>query len=203
MSKFQISNFKYQISGLKRHLIFVICYSTFLILAFALRLAPLGRYVTPDEPAWVYRSIRFADALSSGDWSAVPVTGHPGATTMWLGALGVQAARLLHPAESSVHLDFLRRLAWLSPESGVVYPHLAYFLPWGRATVALFTALGLALLYPLLTRLLDRHASLVAIGLLAFDRFDFFAPERGSENRYTEHQSEQHNPIHANPVPPF
>ena len=34
-----------------------------LALAFLFRLAPLGRYVTPDEPAWVYRSLRFADGL--------------------------------------------------------------------------------------------------------------------------------------------
>ena len=65
MGKLQISNIRFQISNSKGNLIFVICYLTFLLLALLLRLAPLGRYVTPDEPAWVYRSIRFADQYSA------------------------------------------------------------------------------------------------------------------------------------------
>jgi hypothetical protein len=148
-----------------------LAFAVFLILGFFLRLVPFGRYVTPDEPAWIYRSIRFADALTSRDWSAVPVTGHPGATTMWLGAGGVQAAHLLYPARSSAHLAFIRHMAWLSPDSGAVYSHLAFFLPWGRAAVALSTTLGLAILYPLLTRLFDHRTALTATGLLAFDPF--------------------------------
>ncbi|MCK4450773.1 MAG: glycosyltransferase family 39 protein, partial [Anaerolineae bacterium] len=148
---------------------FVIC--SFFICSFVLRLAPLGRYVTPDEPAWVYRSICFADALTARDWSAVPSTGHPGVTTMWLGALGVAARRLLNPAESLAHLDWIRRLAWLAPENGEAFRHLVFFLPWGRVAVALVTTLGLVALYPLLTRLFDRRVALLAVGLLAFDPF--------------------------------
>ena len=136
-----------------------------------LRLAPLGRYVTPDEPAWVYRSVRFADALSARDWAAVPSTGHPGVTTMWLGAAGVAVHRLLDPATSLAHLDWIRRLAWLAPENGEAFRHLPFFLPWGRVAVALVTTLGLVVLYPLLTRLFDRRVALLAVGLLAFDPF--------------------------------
>jgi hypothetical protein len=141
------------------------------VLAFLLRLAPLGRYVTPDEPAWVYRSIRFADALTAGDWAAIPSTGHPGATTMWLGTAGVAVRQLLNPAESAVHLNWIRRLAWLAPENGEAFRHLAYFLPWGRVVVALTTTLSLVVLYPLLVRLFDRHVALLAVGLLACDPF--------------------------------
>ena len=47
-------------------------------IALALRLAPVNRYVTPDEPAWVYRSIRFGQALAARDLAAIPDTGHPG-----------------------------------------------------------------------------------------------------------------------------
>ena len=136
-----------------------------------LRLAPLGRYVTPDEPAWVYRSIRFADALSARDWAAVPSTGHPGVTTMWLGAAGVAVHRLLDPSTSLAHLDWIRCLAWLAPENGEAFRHLAFFLPWGRVAVALVTILGLIVLYPLLVRLFDRRVALLAVGLLAFDPF--------------------------------
>lgn len=162
---------KFQISRSKGHLTFVICYLTFLILAFLPRLAPLGRYVTPDEPAWVYRSIRFADALATRNWAAIPSTGHPGVTTMWLGALSVSIQRLLNPMESAAHLDWIGRTAWLDPESGEAFRHLAFFLPGGRIVVALTTTLGLAALYPLLTRFFDRKLATLTIGLLAFDPF--------------------------------
>ncbi len=142
-----------------------------IILSFLLRLAPLGRYVTPDEPAWVYRSIRFGDALSARDWAAVPSTGHPGATTMWLGAAGVAVQRLLDPTGSAAHLDWIRRLDWLTPENGEAFRRLAFFLPWGRVAVALVATLGLFLLYPLLARLFDRRVALLTVGLLAFDPF--------------------------------
>ena len=77
------------------------------LVAFGLRLAPLNRYVTPDEPAWVYRSIRFSQALASGNLAEIPATGHPGVTTMWLGSLGVQIHRWLAPHQAAVHLDWL------------------------------------------------------------------------------------------------
>ena len=39
-------------------------------LALLVRLAPLNRYVTPDEPIWVQRSVAFADAVAARDWAA-------------------------------------------------------------------------------------------------------------------------------------
>ena len=95
------------------------------MMALLLRLLPLGRYVTPDEPAWVYRSIRLYDALAAGDWAAVPSTGHPGVTTMWLGAAGIAIQRVLSPVESATHLDWIRRMAWLAPENAEAFRHLA------------------------------------------------------------------------------
>jgi 4-amino-4-deoxy-L-arabinose transferase-like glycosyltransferase len=139
--------------------------------AFAVRLVALGRYVTPDEPVWVLRSIRFAEALAARNWAAVPVTGHPGVTTMWLGALGVAVERLLAPATSQAHLEWLHRLAWLAPENGAAFPHLAYFLPAGRVAVALVTTAGLLLLYLLLRRLVGRRTALVGAALVGFDPF--------------------------------
>lgn len=139
--------------------------------AFVLRLSAIGRYVTPDEPAWVYRAIRFADAVTGQNWAAVPSTGHPGVTTMWLGAAGVAVQRLVDPAASAIHLDWIRRLAWLAPENGTALKHLGFFLPGGRVAVALVTTLGLAALYALLVRLFGRGVALLSVGLLAFDPF--------------------------------
>ena len=46
-------------------------------------------FVTWDEPAWTYRSARFLVALTRGDLRGTALTGHPGVTTTWLGALGL------------------------------------------------------------------------------------------------------------------
>ncbi len=142
-----------------------------LLAALVVRVAPFGRYVTPDEPAWVYRSILFADAIVARDWAAVPSTGHPGVTTMWLGSAGVAVRHLIAPAQSRPHLNWIRRMAWLGPENAEAIRHLAFYLPFGRAAVALTSVLGLAVVYHLCVRLFDRRIGLLVLGLLAFDAF--------------------------------
>ncbi len=160
------TGFKFQVSGFTFYVLRFTLYALLL-----LRLAPLGRYVTPDEPAWVYRSTRFADALEARDWAATPSTGHPGVTTMWLGATGVTIHRLISPAQGAAHLDWIRRMAWLAPENDEAFHHLAWFLPWGRVAVSLATALGLLGIYGLTARLFNRRAALLTAGLLALDAF--------------------------------
>ena len=142
-----------------------------LVVALAVRLIPLGRYVTPDEPAWVHRSILFADAVAARDWSAVPSTGHPGVTTMWLGAASVAARQAVDPEASAAHLDWIRRMAWLSPDNAEAFRHLGFFLPWGRFSVAVAAVLGLAVVYRIVARLTSTPSALVALGLLTFDPF--------------------------------
>jgi hypothetical protein len=90
---------------------------------------------------------------------------------MWLGAGGVTVHRLLNPEESVRHLDWIRNLAWLDPESGEAFRHLAFFLPGGRIAVALVTSLSLAVVFLLLSRLFDRRVTVVTVGLLALDPF--------------------------------
>ncbi|MBN1178117.1 MAG: glycosyltransferase family 39 protein, partial [Anaerolineae bacterium] len=131
----------------------------------------LGHYVTPDEPAWIERSIHFVDALAARDWAAVPSTGHPGVTTMWLGAAGIAVQRLLSPLESAAHVDWVRNLVWLAPDNAAAFAHLAYFLSAARIAVALTTTAGLFVAYRLMCRLFDRRTALLATGLLALDPF--------------------------------
>lgn len=53
------------------------------------RCIQLADFMTIDEPYhWIGRVRRFGAALATGDWAATNQTGHPGVTTMWLGALG-------------------------------------------------------------------------------------------------------------------
>ncbi|MBN2006740.1 MAG: glycosyltransferase family 39 protein [Anaerolineae bacterium] len=141
------------------------------LLALLVRLAPLNRYITPDEPIWVLRSIDFADAVAARDWSAIPQTGHPGLTTMALGALGIRLMQGFYPAEAAAHIAWLRNLAWLPPENGAAFTHLVFFLPTCRALVSVTTSLGLALAYLLARRRLgERPARLLAV-FLALDPF--------------------------------
>lgn len=143
----------------------------FVALALLVRWVSLGRYVTPDEPIWVMRSVRFADAIAAGDWAAIPQTGHPGVTTMAVGALGVRITTLLQPQASAAHLDWIRNLAWLAPENAAAFPHLTFFLPAGRILVMLLSATGIAGAYTLArTRLGERTARLLAL-FLALDPF--------------------------------
>ena len=142
-----------------------------ILAAVLVRLLPLKRYVTPDEPVWVYRSLRFADALASQDWAAVPSTGHPGVTTMWLGAAGVAARRWVDPVGGAADAAWIRSTAWLSPENWQALRRLSAFLPYGRVAVALTTALGLWVTYRLVAHLFDWRIAGVTLGLLAFDPF--------------------------------
>ena len=136
-----------------------------------MRLAPLNRYVTPDEPIWVQRSVAFADAVAARDWAAIPQTGHPGLTTMALGALGIRVTTWLHPAESAQHLAWIRNIAWLAPENAAAFAHLAFFLPAARLLVMMITAAGVALVYAVgRSRLGERTARWLAC-FLALDPF--------------------------------
>jgi hypothetical protein len=139
------------------------------IVALFVRLVPMGRYVTPDEPIWVMRSIRFRDAVRAHAWSQIPQTGHPGLTTMVLGAAGIQITRWLDPVAAAEHLSWLRNLAWLAPENAEAIRRLATFLPAARSLVAVVQSLGLALAYGVGRRRLGERASRWLAVLLALD----------------------------------
>ena len=141
------------------------------IVALFVRLMPLGLYVTPDEPIWVMRSVAFLQAVEAGDWADVPQTGHPGITTMALGALGVKTMAWLQPGATAVHRDWIANMAWLAPENAEAFEHLAYFLPAGRLLVAVVTSAGLAWAYQLGRRRLGARTSRWMALLLALDPF--------------------------------
>jgi len=140
-------------------------------LALLVRLAPLNRYVTPDEPIWVHRSVAFADAVATRDWAAIPQTGHPGLTTMALGALGIRLTTWLRPAEAATHLAWIRNVAWLAPENDAAFAHLAFFLPAARWLVMVIAAAGVALVYGMGRRRLGERAARWLACFLALDPF--------------------------------
>jgi hypothetical protein len=101
------------------------------LVALLPRLAAIGRYVTPDEPIWVYRSINFREALLTADWAATLQSGHPGVTVTWLGSIAIQLQLWLDPS-SRIHLDWLDQIYWLSPDNADAFRHLSAFLTAAR-----------------------------------------------------------------------
>ena len=127
-----------------------------------------GRYVTPDELAWVHRSVNMRQALLTADWGGTIQAGHPGVITTWLGTLGVQLTLAFN---SSAYTDFafIQKLAWTNPISGEAHQHLATFLTGGRVMVILATSAGIWLVYHLLSDTFRPTTALAGSALLALD----------------------------------
>lgn len=127
------------------------------VVVFLLALIPRatqGEFVTVDEAFhWFSRSERFLEAVRTGDYTATNVIGHPGVTTMWLGATGVMIHSGLADA-GLVNGDDPALFRWLL-----------------RLPVALMTSLCVALAYVLLVRLVDRRVALVAVLFWATEPF--------------------------------
>ncbi len=147
--------------------------STLAILALALiaRAGALKQYVTPDEPAWVQRSLSFTLALQRGDWASTAQIGHPGVTTMWLGSVGIAIKRLADPAAASEAIEWLKHVPGLAPENAEAFKRLGVFLTFARIPVIIVNALGVVGLYGLLRRLFDQRIAVLAAVLIALDPF--------------------------------
>ncbi len=125
------------------------------VVAFALRAADLHRILTVDEAYhWFARAAAFQAALAQGDLAGTNIIGHPGVTTMWLGAIGLWVQQGL------AGLGLL-------PAPDLAAPVPTWIML--RLPVAATAATGIALSYLLLLRLLDAPTALLAALLLASD----------------------------------
>ncbi len=126
------------------------------LLALTPRLLASGEIITVDEAYhWFERVATFRTAMLRGDYASTNIVGHPGVTTLWLGAMGV-------------HLHTLLADAGTIPSASAAPALYHQFL---RAPLALVAALGIGLAYPLLLRLLDRRVALLALVLWATEPF--------------------------------
>ena len=139
-------------------------------LSFIPRLVAIGRYITPDEPTWVYRSIQFRDALLAGDWAGTLVAGHPGVITTWLGALGASVHILISP-EAKEAYEWLAKMAFLTPDNVAAFERLAVLLSSGRLAIALVNSLGVVTIYLLARRLWGMRVAVVGGLFIALDPF--------------------------------
>ena len=145
-------------------------YAALFLLALLPRLAALGRYITPDELTWVYRSILFREALLDQRWADTLTAGHPGVITTWLGAAAISLQMAMQPASRAAY-EWATHLAWLAPDNAAAFEQLALFLSSGRLAVALVNSLGVLLLAGLVDRLFGRPVAVLAGLLLALDPF--------------------------------
>ncbi len=134
------------------------------------RLTAIGRYITPDELAWVFRSIQFRQALLAGRWADTIVSGHPGVLTTWLGMIGISLQLLIRPADQAIY-DWVTHVVWFTPDNMTLFSQLARFLMAGRVVTAVFNTLGIVVIYVLARRLWDDWVAAAAVLLLAFDPF--------------------------------
>jgi 4-amino-4-deoxy-L-arabinose transferase-like glycosyltransferase len=123
-------------------------------LALLPRTLDLADFFTIDEPYhWIGRVQRFSEALREGNWAATNQTGHPGVTTMWLGALG----------------------QWLGEQRGVYDPGWAgggaEYLAALRLPLAVVNSLAVVLGFLLLRRLLRPSVAFLGALLWATSPF--------------------------------
>ncbi len=139
------------------------------VLALVPRVLNLAAFLTIDEPAWVSRSARFAQALLRGDLAATFQTNHPGVVTMWTGSLGLWLYHWRHPAAGLS--DFL---AWAANSNNTPPADL---LPFVRFPTGVLAALSVAAVYLLARRTFGRPIALLGAVFVALDPF-FIAHSR-------------------------
>ena len=124
------------------------------LIALLPRITGLDDFYTIDEAYhWPGRVERFSNALANRDWAATNQTGHPGVTTMWLGALGRQLA-------------FARGMSdpgWAGGGAG--------YLAMLRLPLACVNTLAVMLGFLLLRRLIPHGAALLGAVLWATSPF--------------------------------
>ncbi len=130
-----------------------------------------SQFVTWDEPAWVYRSIKFLSALQQGDLAGTSLVGHPGVTVMWSGTLSLLWHTKVSGLVSPQQLRALGTIPALDVHDPTIIRQLVVLLPAAKQGILILHALIAVALYWLLARLLDRRYALVVSFMLCFDPY--------------------------------
>lgn len=134
------------------------------------RVMGLDVFVTPDERKWLARSANFYEAVSHQRWENTFQREHPGVTVMWAGTLGFlqrfpEYAQQT-PGQFTWDLEYLEQ--WLLENSTHTPIEM---LAAGRWWIVLFIALGLALAYIPLRRLIGTLPALIGLLFVVLDPF--------------------------------
>ncbi len=128
-------------------------------------------FVTWDEPAWTYRSARFLVALTRGDLRGTALTGHPGVTTTWLGALGLAWHAGVARTIDWSQILAVDALATLDVHDAATMRLLGALLPAAKSALPLAHAAIALGIYGLLRRLAGRGPAIAAVAVLAADPY--------------------------------
>jgi hypothetical protein len=136
-------------------------FAVFLVLLFVLAFVPRVLYPVSRPMQWYVRSVRFWEALDSGDLAGTYQRYHPGVSTMWIAGLG---------------LRMYARVAGLSSGDLLVPPvgesGIRYFpIVAGVAPLAAAISLCICLSTHLVSRLMGRRTGLLTGALLALDPY--------------------------------
>ncbi len=149
-----------------KHTLIQIIFACLLFLLFLIpRLPGLDQFVTPDEPTWEKRSANFYSALLRKNYPNTYQTGHPGVTTMWLGAL---AYKLKFPAYENYDKPNTGD-AWLFKVIEEHGPQPMELLATSRMLVALTVSLISVVCFLYARSLMGSLPALIGFALLAFD----------------------------------
>lgn len=129
------------------------------------------RFVTWDEPAWVFRSAHFIGALAEGELASTMQSGHPGVTTMWIGALSLLWRQWVGGQAITEQLTAVQALSAYDAIDADSLRLLVALLPQAKAGLPLAHALIALSVWLLLRRLLDWRYALVAVSLLVLDPY--------------------------------
>jgi hypothetical protein len=134
------------------------------------RVVGLDVFVTPDERKWLARSANFYEAASHQRWENTFQREHPGVTVMWAGTLGFLQRYPTYaqetPGQFTWEVENLER--WLL-ENTTHTP--IEMLAAGRWWIVLFIALGLAVAYIPLRRLIGTFPALIGSLFVLLDPF--------------------------------
>lgn len=131
------------------------------------RLFELDRFVTVDEPEWLFQSGNFYYALGQRDYAQTYRREHPGVVTLWAGAAGYhwlapQYRGLGQGYVPTSQAEEFQRAQGLDP---------LQLLQAGRRVMVLITTVLLTLAFLYAQRLFGRWPALAGMLLLAFDPF--------------------------------
>lgn len=129
------------------------------------RLPGLDLFVTPDEPTWEKRSANFYSALLRQNYPNTYQTGHPGVTTMWLGAW---AYKLEFPEYENYDKPNTGD-AWLFKVIEAHGPEPIKLLAASRTLVAITASLICVICFLYARALLGLLPALAGFAFLAFD----------------------------------
>lgn len=133
------------------------------------RLFALDKVVTIDEWLWLRRSGNFLKAVSDADWAHTYQRWHPGVTTMWAGAVGVQLEFPGYRAQApgQFEWDYYAFDDFLKANDKTQLQLLIR----GRQVLVFGLALLLGICAWLIKRLAGWLAALLTIGLVALDPY--------------------------------